>query len=85
MGQILVRKIDDEALERLRVLADEQRLPLEALARKAIEAAARQKTQKELRQALSELENLRAHLPKGGPDSTRILRALRDGDGSSHD
>ena len=82
MGQILVRKINDDALEKLRILADEQDISLEALARRAIEKEAQQRTQAELRQAWADLETLRAAMPKGGPDSSRILRALRDGDES---
>lgn len=85
MGQILVRKVDDEALERLRILADERKLSLEAFARLALEDAARQKSQEELRQALAELDELRKSWPKGGQDSTKILRALRDGDESFDD
>jgi hypothetical protein len=83
MAQILVRKMDDAALERLRRLADECNLSLEALAREALEGAARQKTQAELQQMLTELEAFRKSRPKGGPDSTTTLRALRDGDETS--
>jgi predicted transcriptional regulator len=85
MGQILIRKIDDEALERLRRLADERNLSLEALARGALEDAARQKTHDELRQMLTELDAFRRSLPKNAPDSTSTLRALRNNDETSDD
>ena len=83
MAQILVRKMDDATLERLRRLADERNLSLEALAREALEEAARQKTQAELQQMLTELAAFRKGLPKGEPDSTTTLRALQDSDETS--
>jgi predicted transcriptional regulator len=85
MGQILVRKMDDVALERLRRLAEERNLSLEALAREALEDAARQKTHDELRQMLTELEAFRQSLPKSDHDSTTTLRALRNDDETSDD
>ena len=83
MGQILVRKISEETVERLRLLAEERNVSVEALAREALESAARRKTQDELRQTFAELDAFRTSLPKGGADSTAILRALRDGNEAS--
>lgn len=80
MAQIIVRKINDEAMERLRMLASERNMSLEAFARRALEQEAEQSSQAELQQAWEKLEKMRAAVPKGVPDSTQILRALRDGD-----
>ena len=44
MGQILVRKIDDAALDRLRQLAKDRKMSLEALARQALEREAERRT-----------------------------------------
>lgn len=85
MGQILIRKIDDEALERLRILAHDRNLSLEALAREAIESAARQKTQQELRSMHADLKKLRSKIPPSPHNSTDILRTLRDGDEAFND
>jgi plasmid stability protein len=80
MGQILVRKIDDETIERLKKLAVERKTSVEALARQAIEREAQHKTGDELRDLRSEFENFSKSVPRGGVDSTILLRALRDGD-----
>ena len=80
MAQILVRKIDDSAMERLRAIAQDRKTSVEGLAREAIEHVAQQKTVNELRDLRSEFEDFRKLLPKAGPDSTIVLRALRDGD-----
>jgi predicted transcriptional regulator len=82
MGQILVRKIDDEALERLKRLAADRKTSVEALARQAIEREAEQKTASELRDWLDELDEVRKLFPKSNEDSTVLIRALRDGDDS---
>ncbi len=84
MGQILVRKIDDHAIERLRQLADERKMSLEALARQAIERESERTTAKEFREALMEIEQLRKLSPPSDEDSTAIIRKLRD-DGPSDD
>ena len=80
MGQILVRKINDEVLERLRRLADERKVPLEAFARQALERVSKQLTADEMREAFANLERVRAAFPKSDKNSTDTLRALRDGD-----
>jgi predicted transcriptional regulator len=84
MAQILVRKIDDHAMERLRQLADERKMPLEALARQAIEREAERRTAKEFREALIEIEELRKLSPPSDEDSTVMIRKLRE-DGPSDD
>lgn len=80
MGQILIRKIDDGALERLQILAKERGMPLEALARKAIEQAALRQTEQESRDWLKRLEELRAMTPVRGVDSVPLIRKLREDD-----
>ena len=79
MGQILVRKIDDGALERLKRLAADRKTSVEALARQAIEREAEQRTVGELRDLRSEFEKFSRSLPNEGVDSAVLLRALRDG------
>ena len=83
MGQILVRKIDDAALDRLRQLAEDRKMSLEALARQALEREAERKTSEEIRDSLIEIEKLRASFPSTDEDSTVLIRRLRD-DGPSH-
>jgi predicted transcriptional regulator len=83
MGQILVRKIDDAALDRLRQLAEDRKMSLEALARQALEREAERKTSEEIRVSLIEIEKLRTSFPSSDEDSTVLIRRLRD-DGPSH-
>lgn len=80
MGQILVRKIDDAVLERLKILAKDRDMPVEALARAAIEEAAKRQTTSEQRAWLVRLDELRALTPVKDVDSVPIIRKLRDGD-----
>ncbi len=80
MAQILVRKIDDHAMERLRLIARDRRKSVEGLVREAIEREAQQSTDEEFHQWLADLDELRKQFPKSDEDSTVILRALRDGD-----
>ena len=80
MGQILIRKIDDGALERLQILAKERGMPLEAYARAAIEEVAKRPTPEETRIWLERLDELRKMSPPSDVDSVSILRALRDSD-----
>ncbi|MCA3630835.1 MAG: ribbon-helix-helix protein, CopG family [Methylobacterium sp.] len=78
MGQILVRKIDDALLERLKLLAKDRNMPVEALARAALEEAAQRRTSEETRDWLERMERLRAMTPASTVDSVTILRAMRD-------
>jgi plasmid stability protein len=80
MAQILVRKIDDQAMERLRIIARDRNTSVEGLAREALEREAQQKTSSETQEWLRDLEKFRKSLPASDLDSTVILRALRDGD-----
>lgn len=80
MGQILVRKIDDAALERLQILAKERGMPLEALARSAIEQAAQRRTAAETREWLKKLDEIRDMTLVKGLDSVPLIRKLREGD-----
>lgn len=80
MGQILVRKIDDAAIERLKKLAEDRKISVEALAREALEREAQMRTESELRSLLTEFENFSKSFPKSDIDSSVYLRSLRDGD-----
>jgi plasmid stability protein len=74
MGQILVRNLDETALKRLRLRADERHIPLERLIRDAIHDLARP-TQDEL---LAEADRLRKAIGSVSGDSTELIRRDRD-------
>jgi hypothetical protein len=74
MGQILIRNLDEAALERLRLRADELRIPLERLLREAIHDLARP-TQAEL---WAEAARLRESIGPVSGDSTDFIRRDRD-------
>lgn len=78
MGQILIRKIDDGALERLHILARERGMPLETFARNAIEEIAQRRTGEEMKDWLDKLEKLRATTPVQGVDSVPLIRRMRE-------
>lgn len=78
MGQILIRKIDDGALERLHILARERGMPLETFARNAIEEIAQRRTGDEMKDWLDKLEKLRATTPVQGVDSVPLIRRMRE-------
>jgi hypothetical protein len=80
MAQILVRKIDDRAMERSKLIARYRKKSVSALVREAIEREAQRRTKAEMRDLLGDFENFSKSLPKSDLDSTAILRALRDGD-----
>jgi len=82
VGQILVRKIDDAVLERLKLLAKERNMPVETLARSALEEAAQRQTNEELRDWVKRIAELRAMTPVKGVDSVPLIRKLRDSDDS---
>jgi plasmid stability protein len=81
MGQMVVRKIDDEALARFKARAKHEGVSAEALLRRMIEAEPRRMSREE---ALKRMDELRAMTPKMLPSSVSILRALRDGDDTDH-
>jgi antitoxin FitA len=74
MGQILIRNLDDDALERLRLRASERRVPLERLVRDALHDMARP-TRDEL---LAEAKRLREKIGPLADDSTQMIREDRD-------
>jgi antitoxin FitA len=74
MGQILIRNLDEAALERLRERAHELRVPLERLLRDAIHNLARP-TQAEL---WAEADQLRKSIGSIPGDSTELIRRDRD-------
>jgi len=84
MAQILVRKIDDDAMERLKMIARDRKTSVEGLVREAIEREAERRTAKEFRDALIEIEKLRKLSPPSNEDSTVMIRKLRE-DGPSDD
>lgn len=82
MGQIVVRQIDDEKLERLRQRARAQRTSVEALARDAIHRAAELTTEEKVALVRSMHEwGRRAQIP-GAPQTPGwiLIREDRDHD-----
>jgi hypothetical protein len=74
MGQILIRNLDEAALERLRIRANELSVPLERLIRDAIHDLARP-TRTEL---WEEADRLRQSIGRVSGGSTELLRRDRD-------
>jgi plasmid stability protein len=81
MGQMVVRKIDDEALARFKARAKHEGVSAEALLRRMIEAEPRRMSREE---ALKRMDELRAMTPKSTVSSVELLRAMRDGNDDSH-
>jgi plasmid stability protein len=81
MGQMVVRKIDDEALARFKARAKHEGVSAEALLRRMIEAEPRRMSREE---ALKRMDELRAMTPKSNVSSVELLRAMRDGNDDSH-
>ena len=75
MGQLLVRGVDEEIIKRLKRRAAAHGRSAEAEHRAILREALSRPTES-VRDAL---RRLREAGPKGGPDSTEIIRALRDG------
>ena len=76
MGQMVVRNIDDEALERFKRKAAAANKSAEAFARELIHAASRPSKE----HAWAELDRIRAMSKPSEENSTAVIRALRDGD-----
>ena len=74
MGQILIRNLDDAALERLRIRANELSVPLERLIRDAIHDLARPTHT----QLWEEADRLREAIGHVSGDSTELIRRDRD-------
>jgi plasmid stability protein len=81
MGQMVVRKIDDEALIRFKARAKNEGLSAEALVRRMIEAESRPLSRID---ALKRMDELRAMTPERLDSSVPLLRALRDGHDDHH-
>jgi plasmid stability protein len=76
MGDILVRKVDDDAIARLKQRAAAEKRSVNELAREAIERAARPSRAELLRRAAE----IRAMSPYSDVDSTQLIREDRDND-----
>jgi plasmid stability protein len=81
MGQMVVRKINDEALERFKARARSEGVSAEALLRRMIETEPARMTRE---QALKRADELRAMTPRSDICSVELLHALRDGDDAGH-
>ncbi len=76
MGQVLIRNVDDETIDRLKAHAAARRRPLEQVLREILSEAARRLTRNE-RVAIA--DRIRAMTPKRLTDSsTDLIRADRD-------
>lgn len=73
MAQLLVRKLEDEVVERLRSKAKADGISLEEVARRALREAARP-TREEI---VAEIDRIRARSAQGDFDSSAELRRLR--------
>ncbi len=76
MGQILVRNIEDDVVDRLKANARQAGLSLEEVARNALREAAKP-SRAEL---LAELDRIRSMSPFSPVDSTNLIREDRDND-----
>lgn len=74
MGQILIRNLDDAAIERLKLRASEKNVPLERLIRDTLHEIARP-TRDEL---WAEADRLRDEIGAICADSTAMVREDRD-------
>ena len=74
MGQILIRNLDDQALERLKFRAGERNVPLERFVRDALHDLARPSREELLEQA----RILREKVGLLPDDSTDLIREDRD-------
>ena len=80
MGQILVRQLDDAAIERLKIRAREKNTSVEALAREAIHRAAELSLEEKLALVRKSHQwSRRARIP-GAPQTlgTELIREDRD-------
>ena len=81
MGQILIRQLDDAAIERLKVRARERKTSVEALAREAIYRAAAELSPEEKMSALHEMRaKYAAAVIPGAPQTPGVdlIREDRD-------
>jgi antitoxin FitA len=76
MGQILVRNLDDEIIERLKARAAREKHSLEQTVRQILADAAKPSTA----EILAGIDRIRAQSKPSNVDSVTIIRAWRDGD-----
>jgi antitoxin FitA len=79
MGQVIIRNIDDQVLERLKLRAAAQKKSLEQSLRELLRQAAKP----DRAELLAELDGIRAMSPRPSPDSDyptaeQLVRADRD-------
>lgn len=74
MGQMLVRNLEDDVIERLRQLAKSEGVSLEEVSRRALRAHARP-CQDEI---IAAVESIRALSSPSDADSTSYIREMRD-------
>ena len=75
MGQLTIRKVDDELIRRLKIRAAEHGRSAEAEVRAILEEALRPGQWEEF---WSVADRLRARTPQPQSDSTEIIRRMRD-------
>ena len=76
MGQLLVRNIDDDVIDRLREKAKRENTSLEQTVRNVLtEAAKPSRTE-----AIDTARRIRAMMPPSALDSTQLIREDRDND-----
>lgn len=78
MGQIIVRNLDDQIIEKLKADAAAQNKSLEQTVREILSAAA----QIDRADLLKRMDALRSMTPRSSTDSTSLIREERDGDGT---
>lgn len=76
MAQVLVRNLEQDVLDRLKVKAKAGQTSLEEIARQALRQAARLSKE----EVLAESDRLRALTPRPLGDSTFLIREDRDND-----
>lgn len=76
MAQILIRRIDDAAMERLRAVAKQRGMSVEAVAREAVQNL----TPVPSRDPVIEARSIRAMNTHEPLDSVAIIREYRDND-----
>lgn len=74
MGQVLVRKLEDEVIQRLKSKAKAQGQSLEEFARQTL----RQAAQPAREEVWAEIDRIRSENPPSDFDSTAYIREMRD-------
>jgi plasmid stability protein len=76
MGQVLIRNVNDEALERLKARARKEKTSLEQLLRDLLHREAKPSRE----EIWAEIDRVRAMTEQITADSTALIRADRDND-----